>query len=153
MGNSYSSYILRKKNNINVHVWVDETRPRNQGASLTSYELNNEGVENTIISDNTAGLLMQRGKIDLCIVGADRVTSNGHVANKIGTFLKAVMAREFNIPFYVAIPTSTIDWKMISEKMRKPAWVFDSRSILVKEKIREIGLNFWRIGDGENNSI
>ncbi len=111
-GTATAPVYYAKKNNINVHVWVDETRPRNQGASLTSYELNNEDVENTIISDNTAGLLMQRGKIDLCIVGADRVTSNGHVANKIGTFMKAVMAREFNIPFYVAIPTSTIDWKI-----------------------------------------
>ena len=70
---------------LDVHVWVDETRPRNQGASLTSYELNNEGVENTIITDNTAGLLMQRGQMNLCIVGADRVTNKGHVANKIGT--------------------------------------------------------------------
>ena len=93
-----------------MHVWVDETRPRNQGAYLTSYELNNEGVKNTIITDNTAGLLMQRGQIDLCIVGADRVTKTGYVANKIGTFIKAVLAKEFNVPFYVAIPTNTIDW-------------------------------------------
>ena len=102
--------IYYAKNDLNVHVWVDETRPRNQGAYLTSYELNNEGVKNTIITDNTAGLLMQRGQIDLCIVGADRVTKTGYVANKIGTFIKAVLAKEFNVPFYVAIPTNTIDW-------------------------------------------
>ena len=110
-GTATAPMYLAKKNNLNIHVWVDETRPRNQGASLTSYELNNEGIKNTIITDNTAGLLMQRGLIDLCIVGADRVTNTGHVANKIGTFIKAVLANEFNIPFYVAIPTSTIDWK------------------------------------------
>ena len=93
---------------IDVHVWVDETRPRNQGASLTSYELNNENIANTIIADNTAGILMQRGEIDICIVGADRVIVSGDVINKIGTFLKAIAAKEFNIPFYVAIPTNTI---------------------------------------------
>ena len=110
-GTATAPIYYARNNNIDIHVWVDETRPRNQGASLTSYELNNEGIDNTIITDNTAGLLMQRGEIDLCIVGADRVISTGHVANKVGTFLKAVIAKEFNIPFYVAIPTNTIDWK------------------------------------------
>ena len=110
-GTATAPIYYARNNNINIHVWVDETRPRNQGASLTSYELNNEGIDNTIITDNSAGLLMQKGEIDLCLVGADRVTSTGHVANKIGTFLKAVIAKEFNIPFYVAIPTNTIDWK------------------------------------------
>ena len=109
-GTATAPIYLAKKNNIDIHVWVDETRPRNQGASLTSYELNHEQVDNTIITDNSAGLLMQRNQIDLCIVGADRVTYTGHVANKIGTFLKAVIAKEFRIPFYVAIPISTIDW-------------------------------------------
>ena len=109
-GTATAPIYYAKKNDLNVHVWVDETRPRNQGAYLTSYELNNEGVKNTIITDNTAGLLMQRGQIDLCIVGADRVTKTGYVANKIGTFIKAVLAKEFNVPFYVAIPTNTIDW-------------------------------------------
>ena len=111
-GTATAPIYYARNNNIDLHVWVDETRPRNQGSSLTSYELNNEGIENTIITDNSAGLLMQKGEIDLCIVGADRVTSTGHVANKIGTFLKAVIAKEFNIPFYVAIPTNTIDWKI-----------------------------------------
>ena len=111
-GTATAPIYYARDNNINVHVWVDETRPRNQGSALTSYELNNERINNTIITDNSAGLLMQRGKIDICLVGADRVTSNGHVANKIGTFLKAVIAKEFNIPFYVAIPTNTIDWRI-----------------------------------------
>ncbi len=122
-GTATAPIYYARDNNINIHVWVDETRPRNQGSSLTSYELNNEGINNTIITDNTAGLLMQRGKIDLCLVGADRVTSNGHVANKIGTFLKAVIAKEFNIPFYVAIPTNTIDWE-----------ITDYNDILVEER-------------------
>ena len=110
-GTATAPIYYAKKNKLNIHVWVDETRPRNQGASLTSYELNNEGVENTIITDNAAGILMQRGLIDLCIVGADRVIVSGDVVNKIGTFLKALVAKEFKIPFYVAIPLSTIDWK------------------------------------------
>jgi methylthioribose-1-phosphate isomerase len=110
-GTATAPIYYAKKSNLNIHVWVDETRPRNQGASLTSYELNNENVENTIITDNAAGILMQRNKIDLCIVGADRVIVSGDVINKIGTFLKALVAKEFDIPFYVAIPLSTIDWE------------------------------------------
>ena len=101
---------------IKVHVWVDETRPRNQGANLTSYELNEEGIPNTIIADNTGGILMQRGKIDMCIVGTDRTLSNGDVCNKIGTYLKALAAKDNNIPFYVALPSSTIDWKIKDHK-------------------------------------
>ena len=110
-GTATAPIYFAKKKDLNIHVWVDETRPRNQGASLTSFELNNENIENTIIADNSAGILMQRGQIDLCIVGADRVILSGDVINKIGTFLKAIAAKEFNIPFYVAIPTNTIDWK------------------------------------------
>lgn len=95
---------------INIHVWVDETRPRNQGAKLTAWELLNHGVPHTIIADNTGGHLMQTGKVDMVITGADRVTRTGDVANKIGTYLKALAASDNNIPFYVAIPSSTIDW-------------------------------------------
>ena len=95
---------------IPVHVWVDETRPRNQGANLTSYELNEENIPNTIIADNTGGILMQRGDVDMCIVGTDRTLSNGDVCNKIGTYLKALAAHDNNVPFYVALPSSTIDW-------------------------------------------
>jgi methylthioribose-1-phosphate isomerase len=99
------------KDGIKVHVWVDETRPRNQGASLTSYELTNEGVANTIISDNAGGLLMREGKVDMCITGTDRVLSNGDIINKIGTYLKALAAFDNNIPFYVALPGTTIDYE------------------------------------------
>jgi len=97
---------------IPVHVWVDETRPRNQGANLTSYELNEENIPNTIIADNTGGILMQRGDVDMCIVGTDRTLSNGDVCNKIGTYLKALAAHDNNVPFYVALPSSTIDWQI-----------------------------------------
>ncbi|MBU2581181.1 MAG: S-methyl-5-thioribose-1-phosphate isomerase [Alphaproteobacteria bacterium] len=95
---------------IAVHVWVDETRPRNQGASLTAFELGAHGVPHTIIVDNAGGHLMQHGKVDLVIVGTDRVTASGDVCNKIGTYLKALAARDNDIPFYVTLPFSTIDW-------------------------------------------
>ena len=101
---------------IKVHVWVDETRPRNQGANLTSYELNEEGIQNTIITDNAGGILMQRGQVDMCIVGTDRTLSNGDVCNKIGTYLKALSAKDNNVPFYVALPSSTIDWSIKDHK-------------------------------------
>lgn len=97
---------------IQVHVWVDETRPRNQGARLTAWELFQEGVPHTVIPDNAGGHLMQHGQVDLCIVGSDRTTSTGDVANKIGTYLKALAAYDNNIPFYVALPSSTIDFTM-----------------------------------------
>lgn len=97
---------------MNVHVWVDETRPRNQGASLTAYELGRHGVPHTIVVDNAGGHLMQHGKVDICITGTDRVSANGDVANKIGTYLKALAAGDNNIPFYVALPHSTIDWTL-----------------------------------------
>ena len=101
---------------IKVHVWVDETRPRNQGANLTSYELNEEGIPNTVITDNAGGILMQRGQVDMCIVGTDRTLSNGDVCNKIGTYLKALAAKDNNVPFYVALPSSTIDWNIKDHK-------------------------------------
>jgi methylthioribose-1-phosphate isomerase len=97
---------------IPVHVHVDETRPRNQGAALTAYELGAHGVPHTVIVDNAGGHLMQRGMIDMCIVGTDRTTAAGDVANKIGTYLKALAARDNEIPFYVALPASTIDWSL-----------------------------------------
>ena len=95
---------------VPVHVFVDETRPRNQGASLTAFELGQHGVPHTIIADNAGGHLMQHGRVDLCIVGTDRVTARGDVANKIGTYLKALAAKANNVPFYVALPHTTIDW-------------------------------------------
>jgi methylthioribose-1-phosphate isomerase len=95
---------------IDLHVWVDETRPRNQGAALTAWELGSHGVPHTVIADNAGGHLMQHGEVDLVIVGTDRVTSSGDVANKIGTYLKALAARDNGVPFYVALPSTTIDW-------------------------------------------
>jgi S-methyl-5-thioribose-1-phosphate isomerase len=93
----------------NVHVWVDETAPRNQGAKLTAWELCNENIPNTIIPDNAGAMLMLNGKVDMMIVGADRIAANGDTANKIGTLEKAIIAKEFGIPFYIAAPTATID--------------------------------------------
>ena len=110
-GTATSPIYHAHKKGIPVHVWVDETRPRNQGANLTSFELNQEGIPNTIITDNTGGILMQRGEVDMCIVGTDRTLSTGDVCNKIGTYLKALAAYDNNVPFYVALPSSTIDWE------------------------------------------
>ena len=109
-GTATSPIYHAHKKGIPVHVWVDETRPRNQGANLTSYELNEEKIPNTIIADNTGGILMQKGEVDMCIVGTDRTLSTGDVCNKIGTYLKALAAHDNNVPFYVALPSSTIDW-------------------------------------------
>jgi methylthioribose-1-phosphate isomerase len=99
---------------VPLHVWVEETRPRNQGTALTAFELGAHGVPHTIVVDNAGGHLMQRGLVDLCIVGADRVTANGDAANKIGTYLKALAAMDNGVPFYVALPHSTIDWTLAS---------------------------------------
>jgi methylthioribose-1-phosphate isomerase len=97
---------------IEVHVWVDETRPLNQGNRLTAWELGKHGVNHTIVTDNAGGYLMQQGKVDIVMVGTDRTTATGDVANKIGTYLKALAARDNNIPFYVALPSSTFDWNL-----------------------------------------
>ena len=102
---------------VPIHVWVDETRPRNQGSFLTSWELNNENIENTILVDNAGGHLMQNNKIDLVITGSDRTTYTGDVCNKIGTYLKALAAYDNGIPFYVALPSSTIDWNISNGNM------------------------------------
>ena len=111
-GTATSPIYHAHKKGIPIHVWVDETRPRNQGANLTSFELNEEKVPNTIIADNTGGILMQRGEVDMCIVGTDRTLSTGDVCNKIGTYLKALAAHDNDVPFYVALPSSTIDWNI-----------------------------------------
>ena len=97
---------------VPLHVWVDETRPRNQGAALTAFELGQHGVPHTIVADNAGGHLMQHGRVDLCIVGSDRTTATGDVANKIGTYLKALAAHDNGVPFYAALPASTIDWTL-----------------------------------------
>ena len=110
-GTATSPIYKAHQESIPIHIFIDETRPRNQGASLTSWELKNEGVNYTVVADNTGGHLMQRGMVDLVITGSDRTTFQGHVCNKIGTYLKALAAYENKIPFYVALPLSTIDWK------------------------------------------
>jgi methylthioribose-1-phosphate isomerase len=109
-GTALSPIYRAHEQGIDVHVWVDETRPRNQGAALTAWELGSHGVRHTVVADNAGGHLMQHGKVDLAIVGADRVTRTGDVANKIGTYLKALAARDTGVPFWVAMPGSTIDW-------------------------------------------
>ena len=95
---------------IPVHVWVDETRPRNQGAALTAWELGCHGVSHAVVADNAGGHMMQHGLVDLCITGTDRTAASGDVANKIGTYLKALAARDNTVPFYVGLPSPTIDW-------------------------------------------
>ncbi len=116
---------------IDVHVWVDETRPRNQGAALTAFELGKHGVAHTVVADNAGGHLMQHGMVDIVIVGADRVTRTGDAANKIGTYLKALAARDSEVPFWVAVPSTTIDWGIsdgvadIPIEERDPAEVTD----------------------------
>ncbi|RED53922.1 S-methyl-5-thioribose-1-phosphate isomerase [Aestuariispira insulae] len=112
-GTATAPVYMAHEEGINVHVWVDETRPRNQGASLTAYELGHHGVPHTLIVDNAGGHLMQHGQVDMCIVGTDRTTAKGDVCNKIGTYLKALAAHDNDVPFYVALPSTTIDWTVM----------------------------------------
>ena len=122
-GTALAPIYLAHDEGIPLHVWVDETRPRNQGASLTAFELGSHGVAHTILADNAGGHYMQAGEVDMVIVGTDRVTANGDVANKIGTYLKALAAKDNNVPFYVALPSSTIDWT-----------IADGRDIPIEER-------------------
>ena len=112
VGTATAPIYLAHDKGIAIHVWVDETRPRNQGASLTAWELGQHGVPHTVIADNTGGHLMQHGMVDLVIVGTDRVTAQGDVCNKIGTYLKALAAKDNGVPFYVALPSPTIDFTL-----------------------------------------
>jgi methylthioribose-1-phosphate isomerase len=123
---------------IPVHVWVDETRPRNQGASLTAWELGQHGVPHTVIVDNAGGHLMRLGLVDLCLVGTDRTAANGDVANKIGTYLKALAAKDNDIPFYVALPSPRIDWQ-IESGAQIPIERRDSREVTHIEGWTEAG--------------
>jgi methylthioribose-1-phosphate isomerase len=122
-GTALSPIFTAHDRGIPIHVWVDETRPRNQGASLTAWELLQHGVPHTVIADNAGGHLMQRGEVDLCIVGTDRTTATGDVANKIGTYLKALAAHDNGVPFYVAAPSPSIDWS-----------IEDGRNIPIEER-------------------
>jgi len=117
-GTALAPIYMAHDKGIKVHVWADETRPRNQGGSLTAYELGAHGVPHAVLTDNAGGHYMQHGQVDMCIVGTDRTTANGDVANKIGTYLKALAAHDNKVPFYVALPSSTIDWT-ISDGVRE----------------------------------
>ena len=133
---------------VPLHVWVDETRPRNQGAALTAWELGQHGVPHTVIPDNTGGHLMQHGMVDMVIVGTDRVTADGDVCNKIGTYLKALAAKDNDVPFYVALPSSTFDWEM-SDGIAEIPIVFHDRtegeSKMSKGIVREAIWMVWRL--------
>ncbi|HEY4276403.1 MAG TPA: S-methyl-5-thioribose-1-phosphate isomerase [Rhizomicrobium sp.] len=137
-GTALAPIYLAHDAGVPLHVWVDETRPRGQGASLTAFELGGHGVKNTVLADNAGGHYMQAGQVDLVIVGTDRVTANGDVANKIGTYLKALAAKDNNVPFYVALPSSTIDWTM-----------HDGRDIPIEERSQDEVLKMTgRLPDG-----
>jgi methylthioribose-1-phosphate isomerase len=135
-------YLAHEKG-VPLHVWVDETRPRNQGASLTAWELGQHGVPHTVIVDNAGGHLMQRGRVDLCIVGTDRTTAQGDVCNKIGTYLKALAAHDTGVPFYVATPSPTIDFALV-----------DGRDIPIEQRgAEEVATITGRTADGRIETV
>jgi methylthioribose-1-phosphate isomerase len=145
-GTALAPIYLAHDRGIPLHVWVDETRPRNQGASLTAWELGQHGVPHTVIVDNAGGHLMQHGRVDLCIVGTDRTTAIGDVANKIGTYLKALAARDNNVPFYIGLPSPSIDWsisdgvKEIPIEERDPSEVTEISGLTAAGKIATVRL-------------
>jgi len=136
---------------IPVHVWVDETRPRNQGARLTAFELGEENISHTVIPDNSGGHLMQHGMVDLVIVGSDRTTSSGDVANKIGTYLKALAAKDNNIPFYAALPSSTFDWVTEDGVKEIPIEQRDPKEVSEIEGWTESGIQIVRLIPEKSN--
>ncbi len=138
---------------IPIHVWVDETRPRNQGARLTAFELGEEGVPHTVIPDNTGGHLMQHRMVDLVIVGSDRTTATGDVANKIGTYLKALAAKDNNIPFYVALPSSTFDFELEDGIKEIPIEQRDSAEVAEIEGWTETGIQTIRLIPENSNVV
>ena len=142
-GTATAPIYMAHERGIAVHVWVDETRPRNQGSQLTAWELAERGVPHTLIVDNAGGHLMQHGHVDLCITGTDRTTANGDVANKIGTYLKALAAHDNGVPFYVALPSTTIDW----------AAADGLREILIEERDAAEVVNVRGIFDGEVRDV
>ena len=136
-GTALSPIFKANKYEVPIHVWVDETRPRNQGFNLTSWELINENIPNTLIVDNAGGHLMQKGQVDICITGTDRTSLNGDVCNKIGTYLKALAAYDNNIPFYVAAPISSIDFNITNGVNEIPIEERDSSEVSIIEGIDE----------------
>jgi methylthioribose-1-phosphate isomerase len=139
-GTATAPIYLANQAGIDVHVWVDETRPRNQGSQLTAWELAETGVPHTLIVDNAGGHLMQRGEVDLVITGTDRTTRSGDVANKIGTYLKALAAHDNNVPFYVALPSTTIDWTISDGLAEIPIEQRDPEEVSHVHGISEDGL-------------
>src|SRR5579863_2112591 len=145
-GTALAPVYLAHDRGIPLHVWVDETRPRNQGASLTAWELGQHGVPHTVIVDNAGGHLMQHARVDLCIVGTDRTTATGDVANKIGTYLKALAARDNNVPFYIGLPSPSIDWsisdglKEIPIEERDPSEVTEISGLTALGKLATVRL-------------
>jgi len=140
-GTALSPIYMAFEAGIPIHVWVDETRPRNQGASLTAFELGQHGVDHTVIADNLGGHLMQHGLVDMVIVGTDRTTATGDVCNKIGTYLKALAARDNGVPFYVALPFTTIDWTLSDGVSEIPIEERDARELShVTGRTRDGGL-------------
>ena len=138
-GTALSPIFKANRKKIPIHVWVDETRPRNQGFNLTSWELMNENIPNSLIVDNVGGHLMQKGKVDLCITGTDRTTLNGDVCNKIGTYLKALAAYDNNIPFFVAAPISSIDFSIIDGLKSIPIEERNSNEVSMIDGINKKG--------------
>jgi methylthioribose-1-phosphate isomerase len=145
LGTATAPIYMAHEAGIPVHVWVDETRPRNQGARLTAWELGEAGIPHTVISDNTGGHLMQHAMVDLVIVGSDRTTLNGDVANKIGTYLKALAAADNGIPFYVALPSTTIDWNLNDGIAEIPIEQRDGREVSVMEGLLNNEVHEFRI--------
>ena len=133
LGTATAPIYLAHQEGIPIHVWVDETRPRNQGARLTAWELSDAGIPHTVIPDNTGGHLMQHQMVDMVIVGSDRTTLNGDVANKIGTYLKALAAADNDVPFYVALPSTTIDWELSDGLAQIPIEQRDVREVSIME--------------------
>jgi len=147
-----TSAIYKAKNQkIPIHVWVSETRPRNQG-KITSWELEQNGIANTVICDNTSGHLMQNGKVDIVIVGTDRTAKNGDTANKIGTYMKALAAKENNIPFYVALPTSSFDVS-IEDGTFIPIEVRDQTEVLTIDGLKNDKIDIVRLFSNSANAI
>jgi methylthioribose-1-phosphate isomerase len=142
-GTATAPIYLAHDRGLPIHVWVDETRPRNQGASLTAWELGHHGVRHTVIPDNTGGHLMQHGRVDLVIVGTDRVAANGDVCNKIGTYLKALAAYDNDVPFYVALPSPTIDFSIV-----------DGRQVPIEQRSAdEVATMTGRAADGRIETV
>lgn len=145
LGTATAPIYLAHETGIAVHVWVDETRPRNQGARLTAWELSEAGIPHTIIPDNTGGHLMQHQMVDIVIVGSDRTTINGDVANKIGTYLKALAAFDNGIPFYVALPSTTFDWNLKDGILEIPIEQRDGSEVSMMEGMLDNEIRQFRI--------